>query len=297
MQLNNKFDRRKAIKSFLGFGLLTFVPFKGFSLQEDCLTTDDILGPFFVENGPNTNVLAPEKEGVARLYITGTVYAKDCTTPIPNALIEVWQADFDGEYDDNNYRASIYSDQNGNYSFETIQPGKYLNGTEYRPSHIHFKITHLDNPSLVTQLYFEGDTSIENDPWASSIEALNRIIPLSTDQNQNLNGVFDIYLNIDVNSVDIAQNNKSDIKSSIKYIAPTPIVNQFELSFYNNKNCNIKIDICDVFGRIQKTIFKQKLSKGLHNEKFKNLNLKKGIYIIRLLENNQPIDSKRVLIN
>ena len=75
--------------------------------NDECLTSDDILGPYFIEGAPNINVIAPNLANVNRLFITGTVYAKDCVTPIPNALIDVWQANDDGAYEDIDYRAKI----------------------------------------------------------------------------------------------------------------------------------------------------------------------------------------------
>ena len=278
--------------------MLPFIPFRSFDIEEDCVTTDDIEGPFFNGgNFPATSVIAPLTEGVARMYITGTIYAKDCISPIPNALIEIWQANEEGGYEDINYRGEIYSDVNGNYSFESIQPGKYLNGTNFRPSHIHFKVTYLNNPSLVTQLYFEGDTSIDIDPWASDPEAADRIIPLATDDNQNLNGVFDIYLNVESETVGTFDYNRNDNKSCVRSIAPNPLVNEFEINFYTSKNGNVKLDICDVSGRLVKTIFEEKLEKGLHKKSFRNLGLKKGIYVIRQFQNNVSTDAKRIVVN
>ena len=184
-----------------------------------------------------------------RLYITGTVYAKDCVTPIPNALIDVWQANNDGAYEDIDYRGKIYTDEAGNYAFESIQPGKYLNGSYYRPSHIHYKVVYKNNPEFVTQLYFEGDTSIDIDPWASDPSAVDRIIPLTVDDNSNLNGVFDIYLDVDIETVNTIDYKRNDIASKILSIAPNPIVENFELSFYCNSKSEVSIDICDVMGR------------------------------------------------
>ena len=297
MESNKKFSRRKALKSFFGLGILPFIPYKSLASQEDCITTDDILGPFFSEGAPNIAVIAPVIPGIARMYITGTLYAKDCISPIPNALIDVWQANHDGGYEDVDYRGEIYSDDNGNYSFESILPGKYLNGSNFRPSHIHFKVTYLNNPSLVTQLYFEGDTSIDIDPWASDPDAADRIIPLTTDQNQNLNGVFDIYLNVETDSVGNFDYQRNDNKSCIRSIAPNPVINKFEINFYCNKNGFVKLDVCDVSGKIVKTIFEEKLEKGLHKRSFRNLDLKKGIYVIRQFQNSVSIDAKRILVN
>ncbi|NEP83692.1 MAG: dioxygenase, partial [Okeania sp. SIO3B3] len=50
-------------------------------------------------DAPFTTVLAPPKMPGTRLTITGTVFAADCETPLPNALVEVWHADTSGSYD------------------------------------------------------------------------------------------------------------------------------------------------------------------------------------------------------
>ena len=72
-----------------------------------------------------------------------------------------------GEYDKNSdsylnsdyeevlYRSKIYTDNNGNYAYQTILPGKYLNSTYYRPSHIHYKSSYLEQNELTTQFYKE----------------------------------------------------------------------------------------------------------------------------------------------
>ena len=84
-----KFNRRKFIKSILKLGILSMMPInlKAFSyFQEDCITIPDIQGPFYIEN-PLIFILTPPKITSDFLFITGTVYAKDCKTPIPNAVV------------------------------------------------------------------------------------------------------------------------------------------------------------------------------------------------------------------
>ena len=206
-------NRRSFIKMFTSLGLLSILPIriKAFSNIEDCITTSDIEGPFYAPNSP-ISILIPPEINSNFLFITGTVYANDCTTPIPNALVDVWHAnkgEFDektnsflnSNYEEDFYRAKIYTDNNGNYGYKTILPGKYLNGNYYRPSHIHYKSSYLDENELITQLYFEGDTSIDLDPWASNISSENRIISLETDENNDLHGVFDITLDINPSKV------------------------------------------------------------------------------------------------
>jgi len=72
----------------------------------------------------------------------------------------------------------MLTDQQGNYEFETIMPGRYaippgLPGLEkyegvMRPAHIHFRVSEPIHVPLTTQLYFKGDPNIANDPWAGA---------------------------------------------------------------------------------------------------------------------------------
>ena len=60
------------------------------------------------------------------------------------------------------------------YEFETIHPGRYLNGSQLRPSHIHYRVSSPGHAELVTQLYFEGDPEIAGDPFVR----LSLVVPL-----------------------------------------------------------------------------------------------------------------------
>lgn len=287
--------RRQALKSFISASILPFLPFKHLFAADECITSNDILGPYFIEGAPNISNIAPVLADIPRLFITGTIYAKDCVTPISNALIDVWQANDDGAYENVDYRGKIYSDESGNYAFESIIPGKYLNGTQYRPSHIHYKVVYKDT-EFVTQLYFEGDTSIDIDPLASLPEAEDRIIPLIDDANNNRNGVFDIYLNVEADSVQTPEYERNDKVSAIESLHPNPVRNNLNIQFYNRKLSTIKIDVCDVSGRVVKTLVDKQLSKKVHYLSFSELNLPASLYVIRLFENGQAIDAKRILI-
>ncbi|MBK7086701.1 MAG: hypothetical protein IPH53_19435 [Flavobacteriales bacterium] len=124
-------------------------------------TTDDILGPYYLPGSPVTTLVAQPGEPGDRLFLSGTVLS-NCTTPVEGAMVEVWQANDAAVYDTSqafNLRATFYSDANGQYAFETIMPGAYLNGNQYRPRHIHFRVNKVGFPELITQLYFDGDHS------------------------------------------------------------------------------------------------------------------------------------------
>ena len=162
------------------------------------VTTPDILGPYFLEGAPITESIVSETYVGDLLFISG-VLTNDCETPIANAVIDFWQTDENGsyDYDGYSYRGKILTNTQGSYNLETIIPGKYLNGSDYRPAHIHLKVAVDGVDELVTQIYFEGDTDIPADNWASSPAAVNRIIPLSAGFAGDWFGTFDIAVSIE----------------------------------------------------------------------------------------------------
>jgi len=165
----------------------------------DCETTSDILGPYYRAGAPDRYDLTFTGIAGNVIELKGKVFKEDCSTPLENALVEVWHCDTAGNYDNSSsdfkHRGTRTTNTSGEYAFKTILPGKYKNGTLYRPSHIHFKITHSDSEELVSQIYFQNDPHIETDPWASTKNAERRILPITLeDVNGNLAIEFDISL-------------------------------------------------------------------------------------------------------
>ncbi len=72
--------------------------------------------------------------------------------PIPNALLDFWQVDAKGVYDNSGYRLRGHqrADALGRYRLETIVPAFYPGRTR----HIHVKAQAPGRPALTTQLYF-----------------------------------------------------------------------------------------------------------------------------------------------
>ena len=119
-----------------------------------------------------------------RIIVYGKLLDEN-SKPIPNSLIEIWQANSSGKYrhSRDTYKAPLdpnfggwgrcLTDENGNYYFKTIKPGAYPwpnGGNNWRPAHIHFSIFGLSFlQRLVTQMYFEGDPLITKCPIAQSI--------------------------------------------------------------------------------------------------------------------------------
>ncbi|MEA5405816.1 protocatechuate 3,4-dioxygenase subunit beta [Arcicella sp. DC2W] len=114
-----------------------------------------------------------------RIVVHGKVMNEN-GKPIPNTLIEIWQANAAGRYvhkvdqhaaplDPNFLGAGrCMTDEEGNYKFYTIKPGAYPWGNHHnawRPNHIHFSLfgANITN-RLVTQMYFPGDPLLQYDP-------------------------------------------------------------------------------------------------------------------------------------
>ncbi len=129
-----------------------------------------------------------------RIMVHGLVLDED-GRPIPNALIEIWQANAGGRYRHRNdsYLAPLdpnfggcgrcKTDEEGRYQFRTIRPGPYPwpnGGNDWRPAHIHFSIFGEAFPQrLITQMYFEGDPHIHICPIVQSIpdpQAIDQLV-------------------------------------------------------------------------------------------------------------------------
>lgn len=118
-------------------------------------------GPYYKENSPQTTQLYKSTVQGERVTLTGYVVDTNCK-PIVNAWIDFWQADGNGEYDNEGYtlRGHQYTDSNGKYIVETVIPGEYPG----RTPHIHFKVRAIDKAETITsQLYLPNADSNAND--------------------------------------------------------------------------------------------------------------------------------------
>jgi hypothetical protein len=131
-------------------------------------TRTDIEGPFFVPASPERTDLLEVGMAGQRLRFGGRVLGPDCE-PVANAILDFWQADDAGAYDNAGFRLRGHqrASATGEYRLSTIVPGRYLNGAQYRPAHIHVKVYVGEREVLTTQLYFAGDPYNAVDPWFS----------------------------------------------------------------------------------------------------------------------------------
>ena len=151
-----------------------------------------------------------------RILVHGRVVDEN-NRPVPQTLVEIWQANAGGRYRHvkDGYLAPLdpnfggcgrtLTDDDGNYQFLTIRPGAYPwpnRGNDWRPMHIHFSIFGTGfGQRLISQMYFEGDPLIARCPIAATIKdrsQLDRLVaPLDMSRARPLDFLayrFDIVL-------------------------------------------------------------------------------------------------------
>jgi protocatechuate 3,4-dioxygenase beta subunit len=162
-------------------------------------TLSELTGPLYGHNpiGETDNDLTRQCPGDPlgeRIIVVGRVLDED-GRPVPNTLVEVWQANASGRYRhsrdshpaplDANFLGAgrTVTDQDGNYRFVTVKPGAYPwrnHANAWRPAHIHFSLFGSAFVTrLVTQMYFPNDPLFPFDPIAQSIpdeEARQRLV-------------------------------------------------------------------------------------------------------------------------
>lgn len=180
----------------------------------------EITGPVFGEQDlgglDNDMTLVNGGEAIGqRILVYGKVTGWD-NKPVPNTLIEVWQANAAGRYRHKNDSwpapldphfngvARTLTDKDGQYHFWTVMPGNYPWGNHHnawRPAHIHFSLYGRQfTERLVTQMYFPNDPLFFQDPIYNAVPkgARERMIATfdydETRENFALGYKFDIVL-------------------------------------------------------------------------------------------------------
>ncbi len=137
------------------------------ALTPQCGDDDDLAatlpqtaGPFYTPAAPERNSLLEVGMAGTPLVVTGYVYSTDCQ-PIAGALLDFWQADDAGVYDNQGYRlrGHQFAGADGRFELETIVPGLYPGRTR----HIHVIAQAPNQPPLTTQLYFPDEPANAQD--------------------------------------------------------------------------------------------------------------------------------------
>lgn len=113
-------------------------------------------GPYFTPNSPlRAGLYEPEMDGT-RLRVGGLALDRNCR-PLAHVLVDLWQADAQGHYDNAGYRlrGHQFTDAEGRWQFDTILPALYPGRTR----HLHVKLQPRGGRVLTTQLYFPSDAA------------------------------------------------------------------------------------------------------------------------------------------
>ena len=258
-------------------------------------------GPFYKPNAPAivNNQLASQSEPGTRLVISGIVRTLNCSKIIPNTKIDIWHANNAAQYDSAgfNLRGISYSNSQGFYLFETILPGKYLNGSKYRPRHIHFEITPPGYLARITQLYFQGDTDIPAD-YAASItsgtyDATHRIIPLTLNAQGKYDGTWDIVVN---GSGVVGMEDIYLDKGIIYSASPNPFTDSLEINYGVFQTAKVNIQIFDIKGSLVATLDEKNLTPEKYTATWKpNADLPGGVYWVTLKINDLQVHYLKII--
>jgi protocatechuate 3,4-dioxygenase alpha subunit len=122
------------------------------------------VGPYFrigFEHLDTVRIAAPDTPG-EHVAIEGRVLDGN-GKPVPDGIIEIWQADADGEYSSTwqGFRGfgRIATDPNGRFGFTTIKPGP-VPGPRGRTQSPHLAVRVMMRgllKDLVTRMYFPGE--------------------------------------------------------------------------------------------------------------------------------------------
>ena len=238
---------RRNFFNLAGAGVGTLLAGSSLAQACGIATSEQPLGPFFPRPGTpqspigendNDLTFVNGQQGSATgqvVHVKGQLTDGACR-PISGATLIIWQASASGRYNHRGdaanqsfshpvtgeviersldpffqYWGQATSDEKGEYLFKTIVPGFYpadLQSNWYRPPHIHFLVSAMGFPQLVTQMYFRGGEIADNN-WIQQLNQRDFLLQnsdMTSEQREKLVvdfkregghrvGQFDIILN------------------------------------------------------------------------------------------------------
>ena len=147
------------VSPFLGMAISNahaaqFLPTPACDDGDADITSANEEGPFFKPRSPERTSLLDTGIAGTKLVLSGMVVSGGCK-PLANTVLDFWQADDGGTYDNTGFKLRGYqrTDANGKFRLETIVPGLYPGRTR----HIHVKAMSPGGVVLTTQIYFPGE--------------------------------------------------------------------------------------------------------------------------------------------
>jgi hydroxyquinol 1,2-dioxygenase len=147
-------------------------------------TEATVFGPFYVANAPEYPLGADLAQGAKGepCYVRANIRGV-AGEPVPQARVEVWQADaaglYDVQYDSSDHRARgvLRADEQGHVYFKSVLAeaypiptdgpvGRMLDATArhpWRPAHMHFMVEAPGYERLITHVFRAGDRYLDSD--------------------------------------------------------------------------------------------------------------------------------------
>jgi protocatechuate 3,4-dioxygenase beta subunit len=151
-------------------------------------TASNVLGPFYIPGAPwidNPGSLDGASDGSGEpISLIGRVSDAATGSALAGAVVDVWQADADGAYSNEDASLSPWrlrgrqrTDSEGRYEIATLRPRHYtvkddgpvgrllaaLERHPWRPAHVHFLVTAEGYRPLVTQAYLAEGPYLDDD--------------------------------------------------------------------------------------------------------------------------------------
>ena len=187
---------------------------------DDTPTSSSILGPFWSPNAPfreNGDTIVRSPHSGQPSLMRGRVTDFVTKEPIPDAIVDIWQASSNGKYDfqdpenqePNNLRGKFRTDKDGYYHFYILRPTPYSLPTDgpagrlldlldrhpMRPAHIHLMISHPNFTTVTTQIFPRDDPYLSTDTvFAVKNDLVVDFNPLEGDPKAKLELEYNIRL-------------------------------------------------------------------------------------------------------
>jgi hydroxyquinol 1,2-dioxygenase len=149
-------------------------------------TEATVLGPFFAHGAKEFGYGGDLREGCTLkgedVWVSGRVLGTD-GKPVPNAVLDIWQAKADGIYDvqdpdaEFELRGRVKANAKGEYAFASYKPKFYsipmdgpvgeltrvTTGNHMRPAHMHAIVSAPGYLQVITHVFVEGDPYLDGD--------------------------------------------------------------------------------------------------------------------------------------
>jgi protocatechuate 3,4-dioxygenase, alpha subunit len=182
------------------------------------ITPSQTVGPFFkyglTPNGQyewndafTGNLITPDASG-ERIRIEGRVFDGE-GAPIPDAMLEIWQADAQGRFADPQDKRALPNakfrgfgrcgtDANGTFVFDTIKPGS-VPDPDGKPQAPHVLLAVFARGMLrhlYTRIYFADEAGNGSDPVLALVPADRRATLIAARESGNGNAIYRLDLHL-----------------------------------------------------------------------------------------------------